>query len=123
MRSEKMRLTAPYEMEANMLRLLVLITSAFVSAAAPALAEPRKISGTKDGVSYEGTAELQANGNVELRGVYTATRDKFRLTVTPRGRVNGRVGYSSVKFDVDRPVYSRLAASLARPVEVAGIDR
>jgi len=78
-------------------------------AAFPATADPRYITGNKDGVSFSYTEDVQPNGDRVLRGEYTDTGERFILNVAPDGHVEGSVGSEPVSFDVAREQQKRAA--------------
>lgn len=96
-----------------MLRAFFLCASFIV--ATPVVAQPRHIAGQKDGISYDYTADLAHDGQLVLRGEYPDSGDRFELSVSPRGHVNGWVGHYSVSYDVPAAVRDEAVAELGAP--------
>lgn len=81
-----------------MLRLTILLP--LLAGATPLMAEPRHVVGNKDGIEFDYTADLRADQSLLLRGAYLDNNEEFRLTVSPRGHVEGWVGSTPVSYDV-----------------------
>jgi len=93
-----------------MLPRIALLTLIFGTS--PLFADPRHVIGHEDGVSFDYTADLATDGKMIFRGMYLDTGEKFELTVTRRGHVDGVVGYAAVSFDVPQNVRDRAVADL-----------
>ena len=96
-----------------MLRIMTLLA---ITAAAtqPALAAPAKEFGQGDGVRFEYTTELRANGNIHIAGVILGSREPFVLDVTPKGHVDGAFGDTPVEYNVSKTIRDRVAADLGQ---------
>ncbi len=78
----------------------------FASVAAPAMASDVHTF-TRDGDRYSYTADRQADGSIQLNGRVETTGDAFKLRVV-NGRVDGRIGFSTVNFTVSRKLMAQL---------------
>ena len=105
-----------------MLRITTLLAITFV-AAQPALAAPVKEYGQGDGVRFEYTTELRANGIIHIAGVVLGSHEPFVLDVTPKGHVDGAFGDTPVEYNVSKTVRDHVAAQLdeGRALASAGL--
>ena len=101
-----------------MLRFTTLIAVS-VAAAQPALAAPAKEYGAGDGVKFEYTTELRANGFIHIAGLVLDTREHFALDVSPDGHVDGSFGDSSVDYRVSKKLRDAVIAQLDQGRELA----
>ena len=104
-----------------MLRFAPLFT--LLLATSPLAAEPRHVTGQREGVSYDFTEEQTPDGNLVLRGTYLNTHEPFQLTVYPHGQVEGYVGAAPVSFDVSQRARDRAVADLPADREVEFAQR
>ena len=94
-----------------MLRWIALLTFIFVTA--PVGAEPRHITGEKDGIRFDYTSKMKDDGQLVFQGTYLNTGEQFRLTVSRRGHVDGWVGIAPVHFEVSPELRDQAAAELS----------
>jgi hypothetical protein len=94
-----------------MLRITTLAVLT-IAAAQPAFAAPVKEYGQGDGVRFEYTTELRANGVIHIAGVLLDSRESFVLDVTPKGHVDGAFGETPVEYNVGKTIRDRVAAQL-----------
>lgn len=95
-----------------MLRLTILLP--LLAAGTPLTAEPRHVVGNKDGIHFDYTADLGPDESLILRGAYLDTNEKFTLTVSPRGHVEGSVGSTPVSYDVSPATRNAAVEDLKR---------
>lgn len=93
-----------------MVRCIALLT--FLVVAAPVGAEPLHITGEKDGVRFDYTSEMRPDGQLIIQGTYLNTGEKFGLTVSRHGHVDGWVGPAWVDYDVSPEVRDQAAEAL-----------
>lgn len=105
-----------------MLRTLTLVTLT-IAAAQPAIAAPAKEYGQGDGVRFEYTTELRANGIIHIAGTVLDSHEPFVLDVTPKGHVDGAFGDSPVEYTVSKAIRDRVAAQIdqGRALASAGL--
>lgn len=94
-----------------MLRCTALLT--FLLVTTPLAAEPRHITGEKDGIRFDYTSKLDGDGQLIFQGTYLNTGEQFRLTVSRHGQVYGWVGSAPVHFDVSPKLREEAAAELS----------
>ncbi len=95
-----------------MLRYVLLLSCAFLPAAAASAAEPTPILVEKEGYRFSYRSKLSADGLVRLRGLDLDTGRPFDLVVDRQGLVKGDVNGSRVRFTVPRATRDRIAARL-----------
>jgi hypothetical protein len=105
-----------------MLRIMTLVALT-IAAAQPAIAAPVKEYGHGDGVRFEYTTELRANGIIHIEGIVLDSREPFVLDVTPRGHVDGAFGNTPVEYNVSKTIRDRVAAQFdeGRALASAGL--
>lgn len=91
----------------------IIAAAALLAVTGPAAADERQV--LVDGVRYTYTSAQAADGSTVLTGYTSAPNSKFRLVVR-NGKVTGRVGGSTVAYDV---ADARGAARGANAVAVA----
>lgn len=94
-----------------MLRCIALLT--FLVVTTPLGAEPRHITGEKDGIRFDYTSKLDDDGQLIFQGTYLNTGEQFRMTVSRHGHVYGWVGTVPVHFDVSPKLREEAAAELS----------
>ena len=102
-----------------MLRFATFLAISVLVSLTPSSAESRRLTGQKDGISFEYTAELRLNDDVVLRGVYLDERENFELTVNRTGWVDGTVGERPVTFAVGRTKRNAIVARLKAEAPIA----
>lgn len=106
-----------------MLRFATFLAISVFASLTPASAESRRVTGERDGISYEYTTVLRPNEDVLFRGKYLDNSESFTLTVDRRGWVHGDVAGRPVSFAVGKANHDSLVARLKAeaPVAVAQI--
>ena len=103
----------------------IVIATALLIAAAPAVSAPRAAADVHsfvvDGESYEYVASRNAHGTITLDGRTVASDTPFRLTVRDR-RVSGKMGATPVDFLVPAETRAKLDSELATPAFAASTN-
>lgn len=102
-----------------MLRFATFLAISVFASLTPASGEGRRMTGERDGISFDYTTVLLPNEDVLIRGVFLDRSERFKLTVNRRGWVDGTVAGRPVSFAVGQARRNSLVASLKADAPIA----